>query len=58
METKLCALSCLDKKEGCPDGTTCVEGPRARGMSMGRGPGMGNAGASGSMSEPSYARCE
>jgi hypothetical protein len=66
METKLCVLSCLDAKDGCPDGTTCVDGPRAQtggngrgGMGTGRGPGMGmgNAG-SGSTSEPSYARCE
>jgi hypothetical protein len=63
METKLCVLSCLDAKDGCPDGTTCVDGPRTQtgngrgGMGMGRGMGMGNAG-SGSTSEPSYARCE
>jgi hypothetical protein len=62
-ETKLCVLSCLDKKDGCPDGTTCVDGPRTSmgrgGMSMGRGRGPGMAGAgSGGESEPSYARCE
>ncbi|HET8940253.1 MAG TPA: hypothetical protein VFN67_42725 [Polyangiales bacterium] len=65
METKLCVLSCLDKKDGCPDGTTCVEGPRAAmgrgGMMMGRGRGQGQdmADAGAVMeSEPAYARCE
>jgi hypothetical protein len=62
METKLCVLSCLDKKDGCPDGTTCVEGPRAsmgRGSMMGRGRGQNMADAgSANEGDPAYARCE
>jgi hypothetical protein len=63
MESKLCVLSCLDMKDGCPDGTTCVDGPRTSmgpgNMTMGRGRGRGMADAgSDSGSEPSYARCE
>ena len=65
METKLCVLSCLDNKDGCPDGTTCVDGPpapmtrsgRAGRSNMGGDQAMSDAGL-GRASQLLYARCE
>jgi hypothetical protein len=53
---KLCVLSCLDAKDGCPDAWMCVAAPTiggGRGMGMGGGGGMGGTGTA----MPAYARC-
>jgi hypothetical protein len=53
---KQCVLSCLDAKDGCPDGLMCVNGPTIGG---GRGGAAGMSGAGGAGSGmPAYARCE
>jgi hypothetical protein len=54
---KLCVLSCLDAKDGCPSDLMCVNGPTMGGGGPRGGGGAGGAGGSGG-GTPTYARCQ